>query len=522
MVRREVGGTNRRARWSVQRAAGLDWSTVLPPLFAALVALGLGSATLLRGVAFWDTAELQTIPPLLGTAHPTGFPTYVILGWLTSIVLQPFGEPALRMNLLSTLCVASAAGLTAVLVGRLTGLAWLALASGIVLATTPIAWSMATHADTHALHLALVALLLVLLVDWERLERARAAGADRRLVAASVVFALALGNHTLTILLALPVALYVLTVDPRILGRPRLVGACLLALALPLIVLYAELPLRAGVWRAPLVYGHPETWNGFWDIVLAAQFQGSLGSPLADVGGKAATVLHYLWLELGPLIWFVPGAFMATVLRHPRYALLSGTAAALTVWFAASYENAEIERYYLGPTLIALTWLAVLAGLLVDSLNRRVGGPRHVLALLLAALLLVPTVAVLPQRWRSVDLSQERQAADWLNAVLDPRVIPPNAVVVSWWSYSTPLWYAQQIQGRRPDIAIVDDRTRLDEHLGGITDVIDANLGRRPVVAIQYRADLLAQLATRYRLTPLPVPGEQPVYLVEGLLGSAR
>ena len=60
---------------------------------------------LLPGVAFWDTGELQTVGPLLGTAHPTGFPTYVLLGWLASVVLQPFGDPAFRMNLLSALCL---------------------------------------------------------------------------------------------------------------------------------------------------------------------------------------------------------------------------------------------------------------------------------------------------------------------------------------------------------------------------------------------------------------------------------
>ena len=54
---------------------------------------------LMPGVAFWDTAELQAVAPLLGTAHPTGFPTYVLLGWLASVLLQPFGEPAFRMNL---------------------------------------------------------------------------------------------------------------------------------------------------------------------------------------------------------------------------------------------------------------------------------------------------------------------------------------------------------------------------------------------------------------------------------------
>ena len=41
-------------------------------------------------------------------------------------------------------------------------------------------------------------------------------------------------------------------------------------------LLYLELPLRAGLLRAPLVYGHPETWSGFWDVVLARQFQGDI------------------------------------------------------------------------------------------------------------------------------------------------------------------------------------------------------------------------------------------------------
>ena len=52
----------------------------------------------------------------MGTAHPTGFPTYVLLGWLASVLLQPFGEPAFRMNLFSALCVAVAAGVTVDLV----------------------------------------------------------------------------------------------------------------------------------------------------------------------------------------------------------------------------------------------------------------------------------------------------------------------------------------------------------------------------------------------------------------------
>ena len=44
--------------------------------------------------------------------------------------------------------------------------------------------------------------------------------------------------------------------------------------------------------------------------------------------------------------------------------------------------------------------------------------------------------------------------------------LEPDPVVISWWSYSTALWYAQCVDGQRPDVAIIDDRTRLDENLG--------------------------------------------------------
>ena len=110
----------------------------------------------------------------------------------------------------------------------------LGIAAGIGLALTPIAWAIATHAEAHTLHLALVAILLWLLVEWDarvraapgRADRAATAGdrGDRYLLAATVVFGLAVGNHSLTLLLAVPVGLYVLAVDPGIWRRGRLVA----------------------------------------------------------------------------------------------------------------------------------------------------------------------------------------------------------------------------------------------------------------------------------------------------------
>ena len=496
---------------------------VAAPVVAAVVAFGLARTALLPGVAFWDTAELQAVGPLMGTAHPTGFPTYVILGWVASVLLQPFGEPALRMNLFAAISVAVAAGVAVDLVRALTRSAWIGLAAGLGLALTPQVWAIGTHAEAHALHLALVAFLLRLLVGWESRARpddpwageAERARADRWLVAAAAVFALSVGNHSLTLLLAPPIALFVLAVDPRILRRPRLVLACAAALLVTLVVVYLELPLRAGPFRAPLVYGQPHTWDGFWYIVLAEQFRGSLVDPFGNLGGKLADLVDLTVAELGWLAPLVPFGLLVTATRRPRYALLTGTAAAITVFFAASYDNAAIGRYYIGPILFAWTWLAVLAATAIelaagrgrlapDSIHQRTVPAGLVATMLAGVILLGPAVVDFGDRARTVDRSRQDVAARWLDRAV--AVLEPNAVVVSWWSYSTTLWYGQHVEGRLPGVEIIDDRTRLDRELGSLGDVIDRFLDRRPVYVI--RLDDWQEVEQDYviEMVPMPMP----------------
>ena len=115
-----------------------------------------------------------------------------------------------------------------------------------------------------------------------------------------------------------------------------------------------------------------------------------------------------------------------TAVRKPRYALLTGSAAAITCFFAASYDNADIGRYYLGPALMAWTWLAILAGAAVDVLTASTGEPVAeaafdpapddepgssawvgLAALFFAAALLLPTLVALPDRFAAVDESHQ-------------------------------------------------------------------------------------------------------------------
>jgi len=502
-----------------------------------LVALLVFRTTLLPGVFAWDTAEAQTVLPLMGTMHPTGFPAYVLIGWLAGVVLQPFGDPAFRANLLSAILVAAAVGISVPLLRRLAVPLPVAVAAALGLAATPVVWHISTAADAHALHLALLALVVTALVRWGRLvtirdtspgDPAAAGRADRGIVLAAALFGVSLANHGLTILLIPAVGLFVLATDRGVLRRPRLVlaalGACFGVAAL----LYLQLPLRAGPFRAPLVYGHPDTWAGFWEIVLARQFQGDIGGLLADLGPKAADLASFALAQLGVLAVAVPAAFLVTAYRHPRYALLSGTAVGVTCLFAASYLNANIERYYLGPALFAWSWLAIAAGSIVDLVLARAAGDddgaldippargrltlRASVAVVLAIALLVPTGVALNPRWRAVDRSTDTTMREWLDELMTS--VEPNAVIVSWWSFSTPIWYGQLVEGSRPDILLVDDSNLVNDNLGTAEDVIERYLPDRPVYVIRSTPSDIDALAVRYVIEPTAHPAG--VYRVTG------
>jgi hypothetical protein len=117
-------------------------------------------------------------------------------------------------------------------------------------------------------------------------------------------------------------------------------------------------------------------------------------------------------------------------------------------------------------------------------------------------------------------MRQDRAAASWVDRAL--RAMEPGAVIVSWWSYSTPLWYAQRVEGRRPDLVIIDDRTRLAEGLGDITDVIDAHLGTNPVYVIRDDPSEVALLAERYELDPVEGRDAHSLTQVVGRKETAR
>ncbi len=134
-------------------------------------------------------------------------------------------------------------------------------------------------------------------------------------------------------------------------------------------------------------------------------------------------------------------------------------------------------------------------------------------AIVAACLSVVPERQQVPseQHLGGVSLADRTYPERWLHAIMAPSSeggLPEDAVIVSWWSASTTLWYGQRVERLRPDIYIVDDRTRLDDNLGEVWDVIDRFLGQRPVFVIRMSGggDGLDAIRARYYLVEYQLP----------------
>lgn len=141
-------------------------------------------------------------------------------------------------------------------------------------------------------------------------------------------------------------------------------------------------------------------------------------------------------------------------------------------------------------------------------------------AAIVGIVLLLPALVDLDNRRAAADRSTDLGAEQWLAEALP--AIPQDAVLITWWSTSTPLWYAQRVQGLRPDLEIIDDRTMLDRDLGRAPDVIERYLGIRPVYVIRVQGRDTDELTGQYDMTLVASGGSTAVWAVNGRLAATQ
>jgi hypothetical protein len=417
------------------------------------VALAFYAATLVPGVAYWDTGEMQTVPYVLGIAHPTGFPLFVLGGWLFVHAL-PFGEPAWRLSLFSACASAAAAGVLAALVSDLTESAFVGVAASLVFALGDIAWTRAVRAEVH--DLALLAFAVAAFAAW----RAARDRSSRALAAAGLALGLGAATHPVVVL-ALPGVVAIAWPAIAVVRNRTLVAA--VALALVPLALYAYVPLRSAyveargldparslgvvggaIWDSdapsnPAAFARylsGDTYDTTSDALRAVEPSG-IARTIALAAESAYRQYGFLALALALC------GITSLAMRRPFPAAGLALCGLPAIAFAANFgAESDAARY----ALAALWGVAACAGAGALWLaSAVVGDERNAAAVALACALLIACLwPSAPQAYRDVVDKRPHQDARALEKDVSSRTAP-GALVIATWPFATPLAYGAYV-----------------------------------------------------------------------------
>ncbi len=460
-----------------------------------LVALVVYSWTLAPTVTLTDSGELIVAAYGLGVAHPPGFPLWVMLAHLASLV--PVGSVAVRINFSSAVFAALACAMLTLVVAELFvtascfaasrqrnkavrqgsniksssigGLLMFAsaISAGLLMTFSRTLWSYATITEVYALNALLILLVFFLVVRWRRRiieTRTDSSGAvtthDTWIYAAAFVFGLAMGVHHVTVALTLPAIGIVVyrTAGLKFFASRRLLYAALISIG-ALILVYSYLPWAAS--RSPAMnWGNPRSLQEIWWHITGRQYRVFFSFSPAAVGTQFVEFCRMVFREFGfawlPLALFLAVAGFASAYKRDRtvfWFLLLIVLADLS--YALSYEIAEDKDAYYLPAFISI---AIATGLGIRWLIQRAASrPLPIWRPYVAAAtaIILTTATALGANWPFNNRRHYFIADDYIENLFST-IAPSGLMLTQDWQVASPMFYVQEIEQRRSDVKVLD------------------------------------------------------------------
>jgi hypothetical protein len=472
------------------------WLRILVPVGAFVTY----TTTMARTIYWGDGIELTSAAAVLGVAHPTGYPLFMLLG--KAFAQLPLGTIAFRVNLMSAAAATVLAALVAWIVWRLIAMLGLlaparvlarfllAAAAGWTVAFSQAFWYQAGITEVYLLNATFFAGVALLVID------AIAERSARSFYAACFVCAVGLGNHTMTMFMIPGLALLAwwLTSEPK--SEPpekrkkRVTPAAaprwkrLARLAWPSLLLgiaglstYAYLPIRASA-NPPMNWGDPSSWTRFKWVVGGGEFRRNyfLKVPPTPENPVPRTYPQFIkdrfgeWLawtsdqllalpsaQTGArvmigLLLVAAAAAGGNVIRRGAGALAIwlGTTVALNLVATFLYGIPDIDGYWLPiHVFVVVCVFAAIARLHRWTEERLLMRRSETLAFVFLA---IPVAAWFQNRALA---DHSRYDAPWQYGRQVLERLPRNAMILTMGDYDIySLWYQQVVERRRPDVVV--------------------------------------------------------------------
>lgn len=409
------------------------------------ITLSVYISTLAPSVYFGHSGELTAAAYNLGIAHPPGYPLYLLLGKLFMLLI-PFGDMAMRMNLLSAVFAA----LTAVMIyltGRILNHHHLiAISTSLIAAFSFTFWSQAVVAEVYTLAALFFCTLIFFTLLWLKDRR------ERWLLLLALTAGFAMTHHVI-IAAFLPVfLLFILLNKPGLLKDWKLIGRVILLFLLPLL-LYLYLPIRSAA-NTLNDWGNPETLSRIIDHITAKQFSG-----LFLKQGSAGFMFQWnvfidTLLKQFPsfLLILVVIGVIAGLKREKKILFFFLALLAVGVCFSVAYFIPGIEPQFIYIFLC----LALFMGLGLNGLYQWLQkGKKARISWVGAVILAIIALLPLAVNWTKCDQSGNDLARNYGRNMIDT-LEKNSALIIDGENELFIVAYLKIVEGLRPDVDVYD------------------------------------------------------------------
>ncbi|MBN2055242.1 tetratricopeptide repeat protein [bacterium] len=426
--------------------------SMVPVIYSAvsLTCFALYVVTSCLTVYTADNGELLTTAYLLGVPHPTGYPTFNLLGKL--FTWFPFGGYPIRIAWLAAICTAFSVGNLFLIARRLLRHEYIAVWAAVLFGLCRLPWSQSVVGEVYGLHLLLCTGLLLAMFRFTERPDLRHAGL------LGFIGSLAVTNHLLTSLCIPAMVVWVLTS----IGWRRSLRLFHPVAVTPFLMgfgVYVYLPLRyaqtfivqwGDLGKAYMLIKHL-AGRQFYDVMFSDMTTGYLSENLFKF--KQLTKEQFPWVILLLILIGMTSLF----LRDRKWFTFLGLLLGVDVVFALNYYIVDIDVYYLQAYIAFCLFAGEGASRVVSWLQR--GGAtacRHRIAVV-ACLLLFLSLAVQQVRGRYYcDRSANFLAHDYgvnILYTLEHR----SELLTQGWSSPFLYGYFQEVLHARPDVNVYID-----------------------------------------------------------------
>ena len=327
--------------------------------------------TLCPTITGGDSGELITSSYKLGVAHPPGYPLYVLLGHL--FTLLPWQNVAWRMNLFSAVTATLTAGMLTLIILELRPknifnrvVAW---STGSLFAFSSLTWSYATIAEVFSLNNLFASVLFFLFIIYEKNK------SFKKLLLLSIMAGLSLTHHHTIVFLLLPMGIRVFYLEYCLQPHPvkRLSWAFFFFLIG--LIPYIYLPW-ASVKLLPFSWGGEEiaTFHGFWNHVS----RGDYGSFKLMSGGYDRDLSYALFLYFKNVFYetFYVGIPIAIygvykVYKNPQWRSFLWVSVSFLFFYLIGFHflanfnlkssllREILSRFWQLPNLVIIIWIGI-------------------------------------------------------------------------------------------------------------------------------------------------------------------